>query len=92
MMFAIRILSGIVSSATLPTAMAYIADTTSGAERSKGMDILGAAMGLGMIIGPALVGWLGKINYLWSTHIFSRDAANYTDPKYNIAVLNYFRI
>ncbi len=63
MMFAIRVLSGILSSATLPTAMAYIADTTSGAERSKGMGILGAAMGLGMIIGPAMGGWLGNDNF-----------------------------
>lgn len=63
MMFAIRILSGILSSATLPTAMAYIADTTSGAERSKGMGILGAGMGLGMVIGPALGGWLGSENF-----------------------------
>ncbi len=63
MMFAIRILSGIFSSATLPTAMAYIADITSGEERSKGMGILGAAMGLGMIIGPAMGGWLGHNNF-----------------------------
>lgn len=63
MMFCIRILSGIISSATLPTAMAYIADTTSGSERSKGMGILGAAMGLGMIVGPALGGWLGQDNF-----------------------------
>lgn len=63
MMFAIRILSGIISSATLPTAMAYIADTTSGEERSKGMGLLGAAMGLGMIVGPALGGWLGHNNF-----------------------------
>ncbi|WP_066633528.1 MFS transporter [Desulfolucanica intricata] len=63
MMFAIRILSGIISSATLPTAMAYIADTTGGEERSKGMGILGAAMGLGMIVGPALGGWLGHNSF-----------------------------
>ncbi|MBA4601303.1 MFS transporter [Thermoactinomyces sp. AMNI-1] len=63
MMFAIRVLSGILSSATLPTAMAYIADTTSGAERSKGMGILGAGMGMGMVIGPALGGWLGSENF-----------------------------
>ncbi len=32
MMFAVRILSGIISSATLPTAMAYIADSTGESE------------------------------------------------------------
>ncbi|MHB8155795.1 MAG: MFS transporter [Desulfocucumaceae bacterium] len=63
MMFAIRILSGILSSAALPTAMAYMADITDGEERSKGMGIMGAAMGLGMIFGPALGGWLGQYNF-----------------------------
>lgn len=59
MLFAARILAGIVSSATLPTAMAYVADITSKADRAKGMGIMGASMGLGMIFGPALGGFLG---------------------------------
>jgi predicted MFS family arabinose efflux permease len=63
MMFVFRILSGIISSATLPTAMAYIADKTSGEERSRGMGMMGAAMGLGMIAGPAIGGWLGHYNF-----------------------------
>ncbi|PHJ38254.1 hypothetical protein P378_10505 [Desulforamulus profundi] len=42
-MFAVRILSGIISSATLPTAMAYIADSTGESERSRGMGMMGAA-------------------------------------------------
>lgn len=63
MMFAIRLLSGIISSAALPTAMAYIADITEGEDRSKGMGLMGAAMGLGMIFGPALGGWLGHSGF-----------------------------
>lgn len=59
----LRALAGMVSSATLPTAMAYLADITSGAERSKGMGMLGAAMGLGMIFGPAIGGWLGRSSF-----------------------------
>lgn len=58
MMFAARILSGILSSATSPTTMAYIGDSTSEDERSRGMGILGAAGGLGTIFGPALGGLL----------------------------------
>lgn len=61
--FVIRILSGIVSSATLPTAMAYIADITEGTERSKAIGKLGAAMSVGMIFGPALGGWLGHFSF-----------------------------
>jgi DHA1 family multidrug resistance protein-like MFS transporter len=56
MLFAARILSGILSSATSPTTMAYIGDSTSKEDRGGGMGILGAAVGLGTIFGPALGG------------------------------------
>jgi DHA1 family multidrug resistance protein-like MFS transporter len=58
MMFAARILSGVLSSATSPTTMAYISDSTSEEDRGGGMGILGAAAGLGTIFGPALGGLL----------------------------------
>ncbi len=63
LLIGIRALSGIVSSATLPTAMAYLSDITEGADRSKGMGMIGAAMGLGMIFGPAIGGWLGHYSF-----------------------------
>ena len=59
MLFAARILGGLLSSAVLPTAMAYVADSTSHEQRGKGMGLMGAAMGLGMIFGPAIGGFLG---------------------------------
>lgn len=62
MLFLARILSGILSAATSPTTMAYIVDNTEEAERSKAMGILGAVMGLGVILGPALGGLLSKIS------------------------------
>ena len=58
MLFAARILSGVLSSATLPTTMAYVSDSTSDDDRGGGMGQLGAAMGLGVILGPGLGGWL----------------------------------
>jgi DHA1 family multidrug resistance protein-like MFS transporter len=58
MMFIARALAGILSSATLPTAMAYIGDSTSSEERGGAMGVIGAAMGVGMTIGPGLAGWL----------------------------------
>ncbi len=59
MLFVARALNGILSSATMPTAMAYIADNTPGKGRSAGMGQLGAAAGLGFVLGPALGGLLG---------------------------------
>ena len=58
---AARTLAGVLSSATLPTAMAYVADTTTPENRSKGVGMMGAAMGLGMIIGPVLGGLLTRL-------------------------------
>ncbi|MEW6402207.1 MAG: MFS transporter [Chloroflexota bacterium] len=58
MLFIARSLSGILSSATMPTAMAYIADNTPQKEKSKGMGQLGAMVGVGVIIGPLMGGLL----------------------------------
>lgn len=63
LLIAVRALSGVVSSATLPTSMAYLADITEGADRSKSMGFIGAAMGLGMVFGPAIGGWLGHYSF-----------------------------
>ena len=62
MLFAARILGGFLTSATLPTVMAYIGDSTSEKERGGGMGLMGAAMGLGMIFGPAIGGYMGTIS------------------------------
>jgi DHA1 family multidrug resistance protein-like MFS transporter len=58
MLFLARSLSGILSSATSPTTMAYISDSTSEEDRGRGMGILGAAVGLGTVLGPGIGGWL----------------------------------
>jgi MFS transporter, DHA1 family, multidrug resistance protein len=58
MLFAARILSGILSSATAPTTMAYIGDSSPEEERGGGMGLLGAAGGVGAIVGPAVGGLL----------------------------------
>lgn len=58
-LFLARILGGVLSAATLPTAMAYVSDTTSEEERGGGMGLMGAAMGLGFTIGPGVGGVLG---------------------------------
>jgi len=52
-LFAARIIDGI-SGGNIATAQAVIADITGPDERAKGMGIIGAAFGLGFIIGPAV--------------------------------------
>jgi predicted MFS family arabinose efflux permease len=61
-LFASRILAGI-SGAVLPTAQTYMADTTSPEERTKGMGMIGAALGLGFTFGPAIGGALSHYGY-----------------------------
>lgn len=55
MLFVARAISGFAGG-NISVAQAYIADVTSPAERSKGMGLVGAAFGLGFVIGPALGG------------------------------------
>jgi MFS transporter, DHA1 family, tetracycline resistance protein len=47
----------------ISTAQAFISDNTAPAERAKAMGMLGAAFGLGFVLGPAAGGLLGKINH-----------------------------
>ncbi len=58
MLFAARLTSGILSSATLPTAMAFASDSTGDRDRSAAMGLMGAAMSVGMVLGPGLGGLL----------------------------------
>ncbi len=50
-LFITRIGAGIAG-ATIPTAQAYIADTTSNENRTRGMALIGVAFGLGFTLGP----------------------------------------
>ena len=60
LMFVARIIGGVLSSANMPTTMAYVADITTEEDRGKGMGIIGAATGLGFIFGPAIGGLMSK--------------------------------
>ena len=54
-----RILSGVFG-ATYTTAGAYIADVSPPEKRAQNFGLIGAAFGLGFIVGPALGGIIGK--------------------------------
>jgi DHA1 family tetracycline resistance protein-like MFS transporter len=56
-----RIISGLTSS-SIPTAMAYMADVTPRERRAAAFGMLNAAFGAGFVLGPAVGGLLGNIN------------------------------
>lgn len=62
MLYLIRIAGGILACATMPTAMAYVGDSTSLEKRGSAMGMIGAAMGMGMVFGPAIGGLLSRIS------------------------------
>ena len=62
MLFLGRIIDG-ASGGNIATAQACIADVTEPDKRSKAMGIIGAAFGLGFIMGPALGGLLASISH-----------------------------
>ncbi len=58
MIYAAQLLSGTLSSAALPAAQAYAADSTTREERGGAMGKIGGAIGLGVVLGPGLGGLL----------------------------------
>lgn len=61
-LFFARILDGLTAG-NLVVAQAYISDVTDEKNRAKGLGMIGAAFGLGFIIGPAVGGLLSKTSY-----------------------------
>lgn len=59
-LFVARMISGICGS-SMTVANAYIADISSPSDRAKNFGMIGAAFGLGFIIGPAIGGFLGEL-------------------------------
>jgi DHA1 family tetracycline resistance protein-like MFS transporter len=53
-----RVVAGIMG-ANIATAQAYVADVTTEEDRTRGMGLLGAAFGMGFVIGPGVGGLLG---------------------------------
>jgi len=72
-LFVGRLISGITAS-NVSTAFAYITDISAPAERAKKFGMLGAAFGVGFVVGPALGGLLGQYNLrapFWAAAVLS---------------------
>lgn len=73
MLFAARIVDGL-SGGNITTARAYIGDIATEENRAKSFGMLGAAFGLGFIIGPALGGLFAHISYtapIWAAAVIT---------------------
>lgn len=78
-LFVGRVVSGITA-ASFPTASAYIADVTPPERRAAGFGLLGAAFGIGFVLGPALGGLLGQVDPrlpFWASAALSLANAGY---------------
>lgn len=62
MLFLARVVDGL-SGGNISTARAYVADVTEPEDRARAYGVIGAAFGLGFILGPALSGLLAPIGY-----------------------------
>ncbi len=72
LLFLGRILMGTFG-ATIPTAQAAVADVTRPEDRARGMGLIGAAIGLGFILGPALGGVLSNLSGVFHAPLFQRN-------------------
>lgn len=57
-----RLVGGVMG-ATIPVAQAYVADRSPRESRARAMGLIGAAFGIGFIIGPAIGGLLSRWGY-----------------------------
>src|SRR6266700_2579091 len=61
MLFLARIVDGL-SGGNISTARAYVADVTEPKDRARAYGFIGAAFGLGFVLGPALSGILARVS------------------------------
>ena len=80
MLYAARVVGGILSSATLPTSAAYVVDMTTKDERARGMAWLGTATSLGVVVGPALGGLLSRRNWHFTASAWHFTLDSFSTP------------
>ncbi len=78
-----RVIAGVMGG-NISTAQAYVADVTSSEDRAKGMGMIGAAFGLGFVLGPAMAAGLihPALPGFFTQAGFTETAAWLTDNRY----------
>ena len=69
LLIAARAMVGLFIPAVPSSAQAYMADVTDEKDRSAGMAFIGAANGLGLVLGPAIAGVFALIGLIWPLYI-----------------------
>ncbi len=83
-LFVSRIIAGITGG-SISTAQAYIADVTTPETRARGLGMIGAAFGLGFMLGPAIGGLLSTVS-------LSAPALVAATLAFANAIFGYFRL
>ena len=87
LLYAARIVGGILSSATLPASAAYVVDMTTKDERARGMAWLGTATSLGVVVGPALGAVLSRREWHLSGSAWHFRVDSFSTPFFVAALL-----
>ncbi len=72
LLFLSRLIAGMMGG-NISTAQAYVADVTTHEDRAKGMGLIGAAFGIGFVIGPAVGALLIHPKFLELSHILQKN-------------------
>ncbi|HLD56296.1 MAG TPA: MFS transporter [Candidatus Omnitrophota bacterium] len=86
LLFISRLIAGIMGG-NISTAQAYVADVTSHEDRAKGMGLIGAAFGIGFVMGPALASILIHPPFLHLFHI--PESNKFAVPGFFAAFLSF---
>lgn len=90
-----RLLAGVMGG-NISTAQAYIADVTSTEDRARGMGLIGAAFGLGFVMGPVLAtalihpiipAWFASMGYIELSELIAKHS--YALPAFFAAILSF---
>lgn len=90
-----RLLAGVMGG-NISTAQAYIADVTSTEDRARGMGLIGAAFGLGFVMGPVLATalihpiipeWFASMGYFELSELIAEHS--YALPAFFAAILSF---
>lgn len=79
-----RVFSG-MAGGNIATATAAVADVTPGKERARGMGLVGAAFGMGFILGPAIGGYLSLFDL--SSHGVIHEGFGFAFTSFSAAAL-----